>query len=777
MSQLKIDGYNFSTEGDTKKRNGPSIGLAKMQGAFGEPPNMILMQHQEDDVSGEMMPGFNLLSEVEQEFALKETARLMQEKYGDKQAVGSTLTSLVAWKDPQTNQLHGVTSNVGDSLAIFVIVGADGQVRVAKQLNELHENNDRNATGIDIGVTRSIGDRAQEKNKLRHDPDITRDVIPLQEGDRIFAIAATDGISSYNKFFKTDALTTAEIAETVSQFIAQHPGSGPDDIAEALISRAYAGGKGSTDNISLVVAEVGTEPVSLVAADGHQVKMDAVNLGEKGDDVSKAIAENFHSQLQSQIKFKPQDYIDALREGNYPLAAGLGRFLYTKYMPLNDGEVLGADEVTPLMASLLAETDITSADIANIQHGVLSLPFGLESQYYMTQIMSGAITLLSNEAALMKQEGNQGKSAKDIRQMVRDEINVAITGPTYKEKNRAQEVIANITNAKSSKELEALLAKEMTIQKVFAFVVDHLIKENVGQIRAKGTRLIHHLNNIENHVAELNREADKLEAEIEVLKKDLENLYNKIGKLPKDDFMAQKKALDDNIALKKVHLRETIKLISIANGHKHMAEDQLLILCNKPEEFNNDHILHHLKGITNKRGEVSAKKALEGLPVEAFLQEVQQQIESYLDFLDKKPVENPDKNPRLLDAYHARKNAAENMLIFIKTASLRTPQETIINLQHQAKTIESNRPGIRELGFLGWLKDFFIFWKKSEMTKITDDTLKNVNSVLASKKTEFKEQPEKQVPEEPAPVEQTSSGPEPDEEDIELTTFKTHHNM
>ncbi|WP_133129174.1 hypothetical protein [Legionella steigerwaltii] len=677
------------------------------------------------------MPGFNLLSDQEQEFALKETTRIMQEKYGDKQEVGSTLTSLVAWKDPKTNKLHGVTSNVGDSLTFFVIIGADGKVRFEKQLNTLHENKDRSK--IKIGVSRSIGDKEQEINGLKHDPDITREAIPLQEGDRVFAIAASDGISTENKFFNTPELTSTDIAQTLSEFVAKNPSCGPDDIAEALISKAYAGGKGSVDNIGLVVAEVGEEPISLVAADGHGGETE---LGEKGEDVSKAIAENFHSQLKTQMKLvKPQAYVDALREGNYQVAANLGRLLFDRYVPLNDGNTLEADDVTPLMASLLAETDITIDDMVRIQHGAsfFSSDAEAEARYYMTQMGAGAITLFSNELKVQKE--NKDKSPQAIRQMIRDEINKATAGP-YKEKNAAQEVKVMITNVEKSQEIEDWAQERMTPQRVFAYAVGHLIKDNVKQIRAAGNLLNSYLNNIIDNInraePELNKDAERLQTEMDEIKEKLQMLGKKRGELPQEDFLAQKGKLDEAFKLKRDSRLVILSSISEANSRKRMIEDELLLLCTKPEKFKDKRVLEeHIRGFLEEMMKgTSTNELLTSLPVEAPLQNVYQQIESYLDILNNNPVAEPDKNPKLLIAYNARKEAAENIRLIIKTSGSRSPQETLERLEKNVKVIENNRPGIVELGPVDWLKA-----KVKEFRAWINQTI----DPLKSAKTEVKE--------------------------------------
>ncbi|HHF7375744.1 hypothetical protein [Legionella bozemanae] len=390
---------------------------------------------------------------------------------------------------------------------------------------------------------------------------------------------------------------------------------------------------------------------------------------------------------------KPQDYIDAIRKGKYLLALGLGQLVYDRYMPLNNDEILGGDDVTPLMASLLAETDLTFNDIVKIQHGIFSLNAHetAEQQYYLTQIMSAVSTLLSHEAWLMQQEGNQGKSPQEIRQMVRDEIAQAIARPVNPKKEAAKEV-ARTTIIDKSPEMEILIEKEKSCQKVFAYAVDHLIKRNVEQIRDMGKLLSDYLDSIEADIKAIDQETKRLEAE------QLE---------PGGERQARIKELEKS--------RREIW------NRKLEVEDQLSLLS-RPETH----------------GQISAqsvKTALEGVPVEESFQSIHQQITSYLDFLENN---RPHKHSILLKAYEARKIAAENMLIAVTTSNLRTPDETLAYLENNIKAIENNRPGLLELGFIAWVKNFFKNYK-AEMIKKTDNTLAATNTELKTFKENFVE--------------------------------------
>ncbi|WP_454785503.1 hypothetical protein [Legionella sp. WA2024007413] len=359
-----------------------------------------------------------------------------------------------------------------------------------------------------------------------------------------------------------------------------------------------------------------------------------------------------------QGKREPQAYIDALRKGDYVFAAiGLSKLMYAKYQSLSK-RVLFADDVTPLLRNLFAETDLSINDLPLIQFGILYNQASNESEvtYYLTQMMASAAELLSHEEWLREQEGNRNKSPKDIRQLVRDEITEA-----FKKQNGLQEA-ERITEGKMGMDPGVLVAKETTYKKTWAYAVNHLINENNVLIRETGKILLDRLDEVGAKIEELDRKAVSKEGDKEIVR-----LW-----------------------------RETRK-------HQREVEDQLSILMVQPKEFH-------------------ANKALSWVMDQDFLYEVKQQTEAYLNFLNNNPVDEPEKHKGLLKTYDARKYATAMMLTAIKTAFLRPPQATLAILQDNAKKIENNRPGFWELGIVAWIIDHFI--KKSEMTKITDMTLK-----------------------------------------------------
>lgn len=171
--------------------------------------------------------------------------------------------------------------------------------------------------------------------------------------------------------------------------------------------------------------------------------------------------------------------------------------------------------------------------------------------------------------------------------------------------------------------MEILIEKEKSCQKVFAYAVDHLIKRNVEQIRDMGKLLSDHLDSIEADIKAIDQETKRLETE------QLE---------PGGERQARIKELEKS-------RRE-------AWNRKLEVEDQLSLLS-RPETH----------------GQISAqsvKTALEGVPVEESFQSIHQQITSYLDFLENN---RPHKHSILLNAYEARKIAAENMLIAVTTSN------------------------------------------------------------------------------------------------------------
>ncbi|WP_131793969.1 hypothetical protein [Fluoribacter gormanii] len=388
-----------------------------------------------------------------------------------------------------------------------------------------------------------------------------------------------------------------------------------------------------------------------------------------------------------QDKLEPQGYIDELRKGNYIAAAmGLGNEVYSRYQSFST-EPLGGDDVLPLMITLLAETDIAIEDMPMIQHGILSTGMG-EQAGYMTHVLSATMKLLSHEAWLKEQEGNQEKSPQDIRKIVRNEVTELLE--TNDNKVNKIKKIEKIADGKEKKETEALIAKEMTYQKTFAYAVEHLIKENNALIRETGKLLINLLDSSEAKIAEYDNLVHNKEAKLRSLRDALNQLEAQRGKLPDKNYLAQKKEFEEKIAKEQQKLKKPLEEITVLRREvmslKIALENHLACLMIEPKDFN-------------------ASRALSWIPNEKLLQEARQKVESYLDFLNSNPIDESEQNKDLLKAYDARKYAAAMMLTTIKTASLRSLEATLTLLNDNAKIIEKNLPGKEGGDLVGWFAD------------------------------------------------------------------------
>lgn len=101
-------------------------------------------------------------------------------------------------------------------------------------------------------------------------------------------------------------------------------------------------------------------------------------------------------------------------------------------------------------------------------------------------------------------------------------------------------------------------------------------------------------------------------------------------------------------------------------------------------------------------------------------EEIKTKITDYLTILHNNPVKESEKNPKLVTAYNNRLQAGQNMLLSLYQGKPR--QELMQDLERHIKTIEKNKPGLAELGFIGWIKNLF-----------------GMNIALSSEQDKFKE--------------------------------------
>ncbi|STY29652.1 Uncharacterised protein [Legionella wadsworthii] len=106
------------------------------------------------------------------------------------------------------------------------------------------------------------------------------------------------------------------------------------------------------------------------------------------------------------------------------------------------------------------------------------------------------------------------------------------------------------------------------------------------------------------------------------------------------------------------------------------------------------------------------------------LLELKNKIISYLDYLENNPPEN------FQQTYVNRVKAASAMLEILQQGG-KVKEEIIPKIKAQADIISKNKPGILELGFLGWLQSFFDQFKKP-MSLETSKALEEINKIVQS---------------------------------------------
>jgi Serine/threonine protein phosphatase len=239
-----------------------------------------------------------------QKIVLKQTFALLQHKYGQRSAVGSTACAAITWI--KRDVLHLITANLGDSAAYLIVIdtSSTNETTTAIRINALHnadkeknpeeyqrvievcqENNkslpfgdQRLSSDSGLSVSRAFGDTDDEAYGLSHKPDILTYQRKLLATEVAFILCACDGLTDNN------ALTLAEIG----QLLLKHKDESLDKIANRLVTTALQ--KGSEDNISAGIAKIGEKPLSIAIFDGHG-----------SDLVSREIGEHFYPTLAQQI--------------------------------------------------------------------------------------------------------------------------------------------------------------------------------------------------------------------------------------------------------------------------------------------------------------------------------------------------------------------------------------------------------------------------------------------------------------------------------------------
>ncbi len=274
---------------ELKSESGISVGLCEIQGKRWE---------QEDQLgfSVTSVAKFPLLSAQNKLAVLKNTFQDLQAKdYCQARSVGATACATIAWIESGLLQIWN--ANLGDSTAFFVVMDEEG---VSTQLiNELHlpdpeinikeyERTKETVTPMHgvwrlpsgLMLSRSLGDVSSEAFGLSHDPDIYHIEKKIKSHSKIYLVTACDGLTEQN------ALSHEDIGSVVAAGMSE--GESLEFIAARLVKKAFE--NGSTDNISVSVAQIDNHPLSTVVFDGHG-----------GSTVSSSANEDFYSLLRQQI--------------------------------------------------------------------------------------------------------------------------------------------------------------------------------------------------------------------------------------------------------------------------------------------------------------------------------------------------------------------------------------------------------------------------------------------------------------------------------------------
>lgn len=229
-----------------------------------------------DSITGTVLQKFNEFDSLIITSALENTVTSLQQQYGKHLDFATTLTSLIAWKNPDTNQLHGYTTQLGNGIAYFVIVKKSGKIDV-QQLNESQPE-------------KAIGPSVQFNQKAQ----IQTHTIQLEDGDQAFGVVVNHGFSQ----LKT---------EFIEKIFRENQNQSPAIIAEKLVDIAYQN-KRSNENITVGVANLESTPISLVLTSGiaSDVQIDLLfentpeKIGESLSDYHKKIA-NLSKEINNEF--------------------------------------------------------------------------------------------------------------------------------------------------------------------------------------------------------------------------------------------------------------------------------------------------------------------------------------------------------------------------------------------------------------------------------------------------------------------------------------------
>lgn len=277
-----------------KDENGSEVGNTETKG------KRPLQEDANTFATGETPNQFAQKPNDEQDMTMIGTFLDLQQEQGEKhgQRQGTCACVSTGYIDQKTNKVNIHTSYVGDSVT-FLIGVAEGKDPICLACNpNLHDND----SGIELGkvskrggavvygrlyglaVFRAIGDN--NNPAVSHLPDIARASETLEEGYTYYMVTTCDGAMEHLKNDKQQKCQN--FANQLGKIFNDAKGATPDRLSELIAENAFK--EKTTDNVSVSVARLTTNAVTIATFDGHA-----------GSAVSNACADNFNAYFKKNV--------------------------------------------------------------------------------------------------------------------------------------------------------------------------------------------------------------------------------------------------------------------------------------------------------------------------------------------------------------------------------------------------------------------------------------------------------------------------------------------
>lgn len=276
-------------------------------------------RHNNEDSAFAATGNFHIKSDESVEAFLKSAFQKIDEKTKYYQSTGSTASAAVITTDGRLHIAH-----LGDSPVFLCRVEKSGHVRVKSMfdINSHKPWNDKERKRIEeaggfiisgrvggLNMSRAFGDAAikgsQEQQLISKEPDIYHHDLNGEfknEGDRLFIIVGSDGITDYSNQPSPFDSAKEVIRLIIKQAVKEKK---EDRIAYAMVDNAYYVG-GSGDDRTVLVMEIPRsmdKDVVLAVADGHG--------REKGREVADIVTGCFDGLLKHRyVDTKPLESED-----------------------------------------------------------------------------------------------------------------------------------------------------------------------------------------------------------------------------------------------------------------------------------------------------------------------------------------------------------------------------------------------------------------------------------------------------------------------------------